>query len=114
LIFANDYDNAFILQEETQLNIIHISTLSDSQPDLMSQSVTIFPNPTTGNLNLKCESVIIDELKIFDFTGKYLRTIKLNSSNSFSVSDLISGIYVIRAISKNGDQMNIKIIKVAP
>lgn len=114
LIFANDYDNAFILQEETQLNVIHISTLSDSQPELMSQTVTIFPNPTTGNLNLKCESVIIDELKIFDFTGKYLRTIKLNSSNSFSVSDLISGIYVIRAISKNGDQMNIKIIKVAP
>lgn len=61
-------------------------------------SVQVIPNPTHDYLTLKCsdESKVFQKVEIYNMYGKLIKSYPA-TSNTFSVSDLANGVYILRA-----------------
>jgi hypothetical protein len=70
-------------------------------PDLTNQTAArVFPNPVMGTLFI--DNVKGSKIEIYDITGKLVLTdTQTSSSRKLDVSDLASGIYLLRIISKD-------------
>lgn len=71
----------------------------------MSQ-VQIYPNPSSGQLNIDVDDAVVDQIRIYDLTGRILinRTVFCKGSEGcmMDVSELTAGIYLLKAnIGKN-------------
>lgn len=77
--------------------IIADGSNSVNEPDL-KDFISIFPNPTTGTLNVKieCKNEVI--FRIWNVNGKLELTGTLSFSGKINVSSLISGFYMIEII----------------
>jgi len=75
----------------------------------------IFPNPTSGPLNIKWNSTNgIQDIELYDLTGKQLKNYSINKSSNnieINISNTPSGVYIIRFITTNGEVISRKIIK---
>ena len=68
---------------------------------LKQNNIIIFPNPTTGMIELKNSNAVV-KIEIFDMIGKLLLTQKINSMNQkVDVSKLQTGNYLLKAYSKS-------------
>ena len=68
---------------------------------LKQNNIIIFPNPTTGMIELKNSNAVV-KIEIFDMIGKLLLTQKINSMNQkVDVSKLQMGNYLLKAYSKS-------------
>ena len=69
-------------------------------------AVKLFPNPTSDELNIQLlNSLNNTSLSIIDITGKTIITQTLNdSSSSIDVSNLLSGLYLLKLDSDKGSQ----------
>lgn len=77
--------------------------------ELVKENVKIYPNPTTDFIYVKLNSKSkIDEVEIYDLTGRLVLKTKLESEK-LDLRTLNSGIYMISF--KNPDIKPIKIIK---
>lgn len=77
--------------------------------ELTQYEFSIYPNPTSGIVNIGGDLKEIKKVEIFDLTGK-----KVDSSienYSIDVTFLNSGIYLMRIVDKNGVHYNHKFIK---
>ena len=75
-------------------------------------NVSIYPNPATTTLNLTSTTTSDFELSILDITGKVIKTEKmLDQTFAFDVSDLASGIYMLRLVSHDGASKIVKFVK---
>ena len=111
LLFANDYDDNVILQEETQLNILQLNTLSNDQIELPVFAPTIYPNPTTGKLFFVLPEIDRKKIQVFNYSGKLM---ELNSSDSefgIDISGCADGIYLIKITDGNRIESLFKVIK---
>lgn len=66
----------------------------------LENTISLYPNPTSGSFSITSNSNI-NTVEILDITGKQIKTFK-NSSNTFNVEDLISGVYFTRIKTENG------------
>lgn len=74
--------------------------------------ISIYPNPATTVLNLSSTGVYDFELSILDMTGKVIKAEKmLDQTFTFDVSDLASGIYMLRLVSRDGASKIVKFVK---
>ncbi len=65
-------------------------------------NISIYPNPTDGNINI-VSNVEIISLKIVDLTGKTVLNINVNKDNFTSdVNSLLSGFYLVNILTENG------------
>lgn len=75
-------------------------------------NVSIYPNPATTTLNLTSTGIFDFELSVLDITGKVIKTEKmLDQTFTFDVSDLASGIYMLRLVSTDGASKVVKFVK---
>ena len=75
-------------------------------------NVSIYPNPATTILNLTSTGISDFELSILDITGKVIKTERmLDQTFAFDVSDLASGIYMLRLVSHDGSSKVVKFVK---
>lgn len=74
------------------------STLSISDFELDRNNIKIYPNPTTTVLNIKMESSL-KQITIYSVLGKEVLRVK---SKTINVTNLRSGIYVIKIEDENG------------
>ena len=76
-----------------------------------STALLIYPNPANDFITIENTSMAIDEIVIYDITGKTIKTIlpKTNTTK-VNVSDLSDGVYFIK-ISNNKQSITKKIIK---
>ena len=75
--------------------------------DLLLKSTAVFPNPVKNILSFSEE---INYLTITDSSGKLIKQITINNK-SVDLSQLLKGIYIITALTKNGEIISQKIIK---
>lgn len=75
------------------------STLGIEDVNYSNISIKLYPNPTTHNINVKSDERI-KSLKIYALNGKALRETK--NHNSLNVSDLPSGIYILKVETSDG------------
>ena len=94
----------------TYLLEIHIQrTPATSVNDVRESSdITIFPNPTDGILNIKSDNSQIENISLFDFSGKLLSSHK--QSTEVDISDLPEGAYMIM-VQTNKEIVHEKVIK---
>lgn len=60
----------------------------------------IYPNPTTGKLNIDMHKQTIKNIEVYNITGKKLKTFQPNQP--LDVSSLPSGLYILRVATDNG------------
>ena len=75
-------------------------------------NISIYPNPVTTTLNLSSTGMPDFELSILDMAGKVIKTERmLDQTFVFDVSDLASGIYMLRLVSHDGASKIVKFVK---
>ncbi|MDR0829208.1 MAG: M6 family metalloprotease domain-containing protein [Prevotellaceae bacterium] len=74
--------------------------------DILENSISIYPNPVTDELNIKTENSKINSVEIFDVSGRAVgagRALPLHSGRkTINVSALPAGVYLIRINTDNG------------
>ena len=74
--------------------------------------ISIYPNPVTTTLNLSSTAISDFELSILDITGKVIKTERMSDQTfAFDVSDIASGIYMLRLVSTDGASKIVKFVK---
>jgi hypothetical protein len=78
---------------------------------------TMYPNPTRGDVQLDLSPLNVSsaQVDVYDYTGKLLRTLLVNTKGSSRVDmdlqGLTSGVYFVKVISKKGTSVNQLILK---
>jgi len=86
------------------------ATLSVNDDVAFTNDLSIYPNPTKGFINIKTQNNI-SKVLIFDVTGKIV--LKRNSieNNSLNISNLNTGIYLLKIFDINNNNITRKLIK---
>ena len=75
-------------------------------------NISIYPNPVTTTLNLSSTGVTDFGVSILDITGKVIKSDRmLDQTFTFDVSDLSSGVYMLRLVSQEGASKIVKFVK---
>jgi hypothetical protein len=74
----------------------------------MNAALSLYPNPASGNLTL-CHEDGARLILVTDITGKIL--ISAPFKGNLDVSSLVSGLYLLRVISENGEVNSAKFVK---
>lgn len=90
-------------------NAASVSSLSTNDFEL--NNLIIHPNPANTSFKINLD---VSDVTIYDITGKSVKTFKGNfsKSNNFDVSDLKSGVYIIKVKNSNNQSMTTKLVKV--
>jgi hypothetical protein len=85
----------------TGTKVITISNqTTTSINEIASQKVNIYPNPVKNQLFVELDSQELTEITIIDYSGKVIKSITNNTTNSIDVSGLSQGIYVLKVSTK--------------
>ncbi|MFK8039423.1 MAG: M4 family metallopeptidase [Crocinitomicaceae bacterium] len=61
------------------------------------QSISIYPNPASTVFSISTEGLnVTDDVRIYSISGNLVKTINSSSTMSIDISDLSSGIYIVR------------------
>jgi hypothetical protein len=79
------------------------------------ESLLVYPNITSGwvALNVNKENITINEIMVYDITGKMVRAIHREdtpSLNLVNLTELENGIYILSAFTSSGNIHHIKVI----
>lgn len=85
---------------------IDLSTLSNSEFQ-QKENITFSPNPAQSQITFSQE---ITTLEVFDITGKKVQSFE-NTSTTFDVSNLESGMYLLKAKTTQGNIFTEKLVK---
>ncbi|MGY0391619.1 alpha-amylase family glycosyl hydrolase [Bizionia sp. KMM 8389] len=85
------------------------TTLSTNEFN-QQETFRIFPNPAKDSFKINAS---ISQIEIYDLTGKRIKSFKgrFSSSDSFDISDLNEGLYIIKVTDNSGNNETTKLIK---
>ena len=85
------------------------ATLSNSDFETTS-NFKVYPNPSKGIFNINTEEVLA--IEIYDIVGKLVKTTKLEiGTSSVDISNLNSGVYLLKTINSENKSQVFKLIK---
>lgn len=76
--------------------------------DFNTQSISIYPNPTSGILHIQSD-VAIEKIEIYSLTGQLLK--KEHSTTELNLNNLNKGVYLIKISPEKGTSLTKKIIR---
>lgn len=84
------------------------ATLSIDEEALLGFS--IYPNPTTTSFNV---NINVSDIEVYDLTGKLVKSFKgdFNRTDSFDISSLNSGMYIVKVENNNNQIKTTKLVK---
>ena len=86
---------------EVVLFKIGIDGVGNIHEETQHQGLLIYPNPGSDQLFLSA-NVLVDEVEVYNLQGALVMDAKLSQNQgSIDVSDLESGVYVVRAVDSN-------------
>ena len=89
-----DLDGSFTISDIRTVK--GISTVSD---------FAVFPNPSSGNSKITVADIAEPtDVQVLDNSGRILKTIPMNYSNSVDIYNLQKGMYLIRIVNKNSGE----------
>ncbi|MCX6288083.1 MAG: T9SS type A sorting domain-containing protein [Bacteroidetes bacterium] len=100
-VFNDTTDNTFLC-ESTGSDTINVFWPWGIEK-FESTKITVFPNPATNDINVKCYYTIIS-VEVMDYTGRivYSNPNVQGKSTNFNVSALNAGIYILKAATGQG------------
>ncbi|HJJ42386.1 MAG TPA: fibronectin type III domain-containing protein [Methanocorpusculum sp.] len=84
-------------------NILTFTTPVGIKDYTLSNSITLYPNPTSTYIDVKFNhNIRVSELNVYDVYGRLLQTIQVNENPTrINVYDLAAGVYFVRAVAEN-------------
>ena len=72
--------------------------------------LAVYPNPVNSTFSINKN---VSEIKIFDITGKVVKTFKgdFSKGQSFDISDLSQSLYILKITNNSGQQQATKLVK---
>jgi hypothetical protein len=113
ICFENKDDETQKTESEKNLSVLRSSGLTVSESDKLLENITIYPNPTTGELIIVSVDVKIDKIEVLDFIGKVVSSHPLINNSTYqkiNISHLDSGIYFIKISTDTGEAVR-KVVK---
>ena len=83
------------------------------QPDV-ENIISIYPNPANDLLKINTKDIEIEQLKLFNLQGQQLESLNFNSKDVINVSNLNSGIYILKILSLIAEQVFINLLRNKP
>lgn len=113
----NDFD--YMFTNQGNLIILTITNVNGDQAIYRNQSlaieknnglpkISVFPNPADDYFTLNIEANGIENIVVYDLSGKKIKTFSVQEK--YSISDLPSGVYFVK-INGNEQQSLVKLIK---
>ena len=65
-------------------------------------TISIYPNPTRNSIKINTAQALTT-IQVLDLAGKLVKQLIPMPGNSYGISDLIKGVYMLRLISKQGE-----------
>ena len=104
-VIIGEYD--CLSEYETVIHFVTSTKVRD-----FGQEISVYPNPATATLNLSSTETMDFTATITDITGKVIRTENiLSTQHAINVSDLSSGIYLLRLQTPAGATKTVKFVK---
>lgn len=106
-VTINDFDNdgdldiATIDYQDADLNWFENNLITLSVSDFAANTISIYPNPTKGVLNFKGFSSETLNVSVYDVLGKNVLNVSLDVNKPLDVSNLKTGIYIIKFVDLN-------------
>ena len=85
-----------------------------NEKSLIEGELTLFPNPTTGKVNIKTETSAILNFKVTNGLGEIVHAEKCTTKSDCAVFDTENfprGIYVVQLLTDNGNLTSLKLCK---
>jgi len=102
--WSNNVDNPVAFSEDC-------FTVSVEQVVMAPMSVRLYPNPFSDVITITSDQNLIESVKVYDLKGMLLYQMRDNSTEvNVNLSNLSSGIYLIKTASQNGETMH-KVVK---
>lgn len=101
---------SLVLSANERIKVKYINDLYDDvfkkweeAPEKLEDTLIFWPNPIKDVLNLTYDtSFQVFELDLFDYNGKRVRSFKNVTDTKIDLSDIASGMYIIKAKTNNG------------
>jgi hypothetical protein len=103
ILVVGDFDRYSYLQTYQSVSIIRLNGSYSLGVDTFidSSDFTIYPNPTNDLININStNNHSFTSVKVFDLSGKMLIE---SSDNKISVSNLVSGLYLLKITTETGE-----------
>jgi len=100
---ANNYD---VTLNRVTGDYTFTPTLSLNQFGI--DAVSLYPNPTASNFSIKGN---FEKAQVYNISGKLVKTFVSSDNNQFSISDLSTGLYLVRVSDANNNYKTLKLIK---
>ncbi len=101
-VFTSGYGNVVWLDNVRVVEGVGIE-------DVALESLEIYPNPTTGVLNINSPEEI-DQVQVLNLEGQIVR-MENGNIRTLSLTDLSSGVYMLKVVAKSGASSMQKIVK---
>lgn len=109
LIMGGSSSGGIVKGNFTLARILLDTPLSVEEP--LEQFIKVYPNPFEDRFFVEDYERVIKEIKIFDNTGRIIKTISETNTLNEITTNFASGIYHIYIKTKDGRMMNRKMIK---
>ena len=119
----NDSVRSGISEAGTALTVTayyHVQTEETSIEEIETGNISIYPNPTTGQLTIESPSLrggttkqsseIIEKIEVCDISGRTVETWHAASLQTIDISHLSNGIYLLKVKTTEGETVR-KIVK---
>ena len=74
--------------------------------ELSGTNVTLYPNPTTGNLNITLSDIETVNAIVYNAQGKLILTINnLKNGSTIDLSSVETGVYMVHLSTENASMM---------
>lgn len=112
------YINITISSAKTTINgdtIYDEVEIVQESPQIIETVFQVYPNPTPGPLNIKWNTKEgVQDIQLYDLTGKEIKNYQVNrltNTIELNISQVPSGVYVLRFITTSGEIISKKVIK---
>ena len=106
-VISNNW-NAYLIKTDASGRVTGMNDFSS----LINHMITVYPNPTNGQINIQISSQIgqTRTLEIFDCVGQ-LQMARTDNFTDIDIGNLTSGLYFLVLTNTNNERQTIKIIK---
>ena len=74
-------------------------------------NVTVYPNPTEGNVTVAAGNEVISEIRIFSMDGRLVKTVRVSEQETkLNLESLSDGLYVLQIHLQQGDIVRRKLV----
>lgn len=112
--YANwDFTNVWAIENENNSGYPHLGNYVTGIENLYTKSTfKLYPNPASSFVSIESKDSKLDQLDIYDITGKLIRKINLNAidQNNIDITELKAGVYFVSVFDGKANQ-TVKLIK---